>query len=288
MMITMPIQQARAAVRKGRRALIDLQLARRVKDIDAFLVSYPKSGRTWLRYLLSIYLAKVHAVPVKLDLQTTFEILPNFDLDRKRGLPVFTSSGDGSTLPLIAVSHRSYEQRFFAQKPIIMLVRDPRDVIVSAYFHQTQHKKRFSGTIPEFIVDHQFGIKSIIDYHNGWAAGLVNSPALVISYEDLSKNTEATVRQLLGFLKIPVHEEYLREAIAGAAFDRMKKVEKAKPIPGHAYNAENDDSSRVRKGKVGGYGDNLGADDILKIENMMRDGLTPAAVKLMAHSGYSI
>jgi hypothetical protein len=283
-----PIQQVRAAVRKGRRTLIDLQLSRRVADVDAFLVSYPKSGRTWLRYLLSIYLAKIHAVPVKLDLQTTFHILPNFDLDRARGLPVFTTSGDDNRLPLIAVSHRVYEPRFFAHKPVIMLVRDPRDVIVSAYFHQTQHKKRFSGSIPEFIVDEQFGIKSIIDYHNGWAEGLINSHALVVSYEDLSKNTEATVRRILDFLHIPLHEDHLHEAIAGAAFDRMKKVEKAKPIPGHDYNAQNDDSSRVRKGKVGGFNENLTDSDVAQIEAMMRQGLTPAAVKLMAHSGYSV
>ena len=288
MMITMPIKHARSAVRKGRRALIDLQLARKVKDVDAFLVSYPKSGRTWLRYLLSIYLAKVYAVPVKLDLATTFQVLPNFDLDRGRGLPVFASSGNDAKLPLIAVSHRKYEQRFFAQKPVIMLVRDPRDVVVSAYFHQTQHKKRFSGTIPEFLVDDEFGIKSIIDYHNGWAEGLGHSPALVISYEDLSKNTDATVRQILAFLKIPLNEEYLRDAIAGAAFDRMKQVEKAKPIPGHAYNADNADSSRVRKGKVGGYQDNLSPADVQKIEDMMRSGLSADAVKLMARSGYCV
>ena len=287
MMIDTPLKQARAAVRWGRRKMTDIRLANHVRDANAFLVSYPKSGRTWLRYLLSIYLAEIYNVPIKVDLETTFRILPNFDLDPHRGLPAFIQSGARLDLPMIAVSHRGYDQRFFAHKPVVMLVRDPRDVCVSAYFHQTRHKKRFSGTIKEFVDDDQFGIKSVIDYHNGWAAGLAHGPALVVSYEDLSRDPEATVQGILAFLNIPLDGSCLQNAIAGAAFDRMKQVEQTTRIPGHSYDPNEADSGRVRKGKVGAFGEHLSDADLERIAEMMRNHLSPAASRLMASSGYS-
>src|SRR3546814_9424585 len=45
---------------------------------DAFLTSYPKCGRTWLRYLLSHYLAETVGLGFQPDLVSTFRILPNF------------------------------------------------------------------------------------------------------------------------------------------------------------------------------------------------------------------
>src|SRR3546814_9338715 len=48
---------------------------------DAFLTSYPKCGRTWLRYLLSHYLAETVGLGFQPDLVSTFRILPNFDCD---------------------------------------------------------------------------------------------------------------------------------------------------------------------------------------------------------------
>src|SRR3546814_14117862 len=43
---------------------------------DAFLTSYPKCGRTWLRYLLSHYLAETVGLGFQPDLVSTFRILP--------------------------------------------------------------------------------------------------------------------------------------------------------------------------------------------------------------------
>src|SRR3546814_696322 len=56
---------------------------------DAFLTSYPKCGRTWLRYLLSHYLAETVGLGFQPDLVSTFRILPNFDCDPVRGVPAF-------------------------------------------------------------------------------------------------------------------------------------------------------------------------------------------------------
>src|SRR3546814_4449335 len=51
---------------------------------DAFLTSYPKCGRTWLRYLLSHYLAETVGLGFQPDLVSTFRILPNFDCEDRK------------------------------------------------------------------------------------------------------------------------------------------------------------------------------------------------------------
>jgi alcohol sulfotransferase len=287
MMSEMRLSSVRSAARWGRRKMLDLRLAIKAAEVDAFLVSYPKSGRTWLRFLLSCYLADLYHLPVETDLKTTFQVLPNFDLDPERGLPAFIGDRSSPPCPLIAVSHRQFDRRLFARTRVVMLVRDPRDVCVSAYFHQTRHKHRFAGTLHEFIGDPQFGIGSIIDYHNGWAAGLYPGVALIISYEELSRDPQEAVLRILHYLGIPADEGLIDRAIERAAFDRMKQDEKRTQIPGHTYDPTDAESSRVRKGKVGGFGEYLDTEQQLRISSMLRNGLSQEAAALIEHSGYA-
>lgn len=273
------------AYRHVRRIRNQALLERAAPSVDAFLVSYPKSGRTWLRFLLSHYFAQTAGLDFEPDLHSTFRVLPNFDRDAARGLPVFVGREHKVALPLIAVSHRAFEPRFFAGRPTIILVRDPRDVCVSAYFHETKHKHRFAGSIAEFIEDDSYGVPAIVRYHNGWAAGLRGNPSLVVSYEEMSSNTEAAVRRMLEFLKLPVDGEALLRAIDAARFSRMQKDEKKTGIPGHEYDRSDTESMRVRKGKVGGFADTLSPAEADRIVEICRQTLNPDAKELMRQSG---
>lgn len=273
------------AFKRVRRMRNRVLLERAAPSVDAFLVSYPKSGRTWLRFLLSSYLARVANLGFEPDLRSTFRVLPNFDRDKERGLPVFLGREHKVALPLIAVSHLAFESRYFAGHPTIILVRDPRDVCVSAYFHETKHKHRFSGSIAEFIEDETYGVPAIVRYHNGWADGLKNNPALVVSYEEMSGNTEAAVRRMLEFLKLPAKEPALQAAIDSARFSRMQKDEQKTGIPGHDYDRSDTESMRVRKGKVGGFADTLSPAEADRIVEICRQTLNLDAKELMRQSG---
>jgi Sulfotransferase domain len=269
-----------------RRTTNDIILRRLSGHVDAFLTSYPKSGRTWLRFLLSCYFARIAGLNFEPDLRSTFRVLPNFDRDRSRGLPAFEGRRSDGTLPLIAVSHRGYDRGLFSDRPIVMLVRDPRDVCVSAYFHETRHKHRFSGDISTFIEDEKFGVPAIIDYHNGWAEGLTNhARSLVVSYEAMHQDTVSTMVEILQFLGAPIDYEALAQAIESAKFDRMRKDEQKAGIPGHDYNLNDADSLRVRKGEVGGFGKYLSHAEAARIIEISSDRLTTGARSLMARSG---
>ncbi|MGB3711954.1 MAG: sulfotransferase domain-containing protein [Erythrobacter sp.] len=268
-----------------RRSGHDARLQDRLSQVDGFLVSYPKSGRTWLRYLLSIYFARRAELAFEPDLHSTFRVLPNFDLDKQRGLPAY-DGGSMGPLPLVAVSHRDYDAKLFGSVPVIVLLRDPRDVLVSSYFHQTRHKHRFDGSIGAFLDSPEFGAQSIADYHNRWASGLEDRRSLAISYEDMSANTESVVTRVLDFLGVPVDEQVLRDAVEKARFESMQKKERKTGIPGHEYDRKDADASRVRRGKVAGYEDYLSAAEGEYIRQVFAERLTEAAKQLYRPTGF--
>lgn len=249
--------------------------------VDGFLISYPKSGRTWLRYLLSCYFADLAELGFEPDLTTTFRVLPNFDRDSVRGIGAFTGNAKRDRMPLVLVSHLTYNSRLFLQRPVIFLVRDPRDVIVSAYFHATRHKKVFSGDIGAFLDDSSYGLPALFQFLNGWADGLEDRRHIVVSYEHMLREPEEAVGAILSFLNVEKRSGLLRNAIAAAQFDRMRDKERDQGIPGHDYDRSDTLSLRMRSGKAGGHTEWLTPAQSALILSRCQRELTPRARALL-------
>ncbi|MBK5265394.1 MAG: sulfotransferase domain-containing protein [Alphaproteobacteria bacterium] len=284
----MDLKLIRSLVRQVRQWQDEIYLRRVATNCDAFLVSYPKCGRTWLRFLLSNYFADIAGRDLKPDLTTTFQMLPNFDLDPVRGLPAFALQDQWPKLPLLAVSHRTYDERLFQDRPVIFMIRDPRDVMVSAYFHAVRHKQQFNGPIGTFLNVANYGLPAFVAYLNGWALGLAHRPHIILSYERLSAETAAAVTELLMFLNIEVRPDALDKAIEAARFDQMQAMEQKEGIPGHAYDRSDIQSLRMRSGKIGQYAEYLSPEEAALIIRRCQRALVPAARELFIHSGIDL
>lgn len=263
-------------------------LASMAMKADAFLVSYPKSGRTWFRFLLSSYFARALDLDTQVDLHSMFRILPNFDADPVRGLPAFAFPEMRPELPLIPVSHLQFRKRLFLNRPVIIMMRDPRDVIVSSYFHATRQKHSFQGGLEEFIADPERGLPALVRYLNGWAKGLENRKTHVLSYEKLMADTAAETAKVLSFLGCAVNPLELERAVEAGRFSAMKEQELSIGIPAHEYDRGDDESLRMRRGKVGGFTDYLNVGQIRLIEDACFRGLTPEAKRLLAGTGMPV
>lgn len=274
----------RWALRLPRRRADARFLQGAIGNIDGVLVSYPKSGRTWLRFALSCYFARAASLDLAPDLSTTFRVLPNLDRDPLRGLPAF-GFADDPAIPLIAVSHRPYDRTLFQDRPVIFLLRDPRDVVVSSYFHATRHKHRYQGSLQSFIRDPEVGLADLLRYLNGWATGLTGHPHHVVTYEAMTADPAAAIRGILIFLGLACDEGALIHAVEASRFDVMRKTEQRSGIPGHEYDRDDTESLRMRKGKAGGFRDYLDKDDIAFIETTCSTELNPQALGLVACTG---
>lgn len=278
----MSLKDMARAVRRHWRDEPHLRLA--AARADAFLVSYPKSGRTWLRYLLSCYLAESASLGFEPDLTSTFRVLPNFDHDPVRGITAFVGRDRDLDLPLVLVSHLPYRKQLFLDRPALFLVRDPRDVIVSAYFHATRHKKSFSGDIASFLDEPRYGLGALISYLNGWADGLKDRRHHIISYERMLSDPVTAVSAILSFLTVKVQPDILDRAIASARFDKMRERERDGGIPGHDYDRSDDQSMRMRNGQAGTFGQWLNEAQADHILERCRRELSPAGRALIAVS----
>ncbi len=273
----------------ARRKIEVYRLRRRAaREADGILASYLKAGRTWARYALSHYLNAQYGAGLSVDMESTFSLVPNFDGDPVRGLPAFRRlRAAREDLPLLAVTHLGYRKSRFAGVPVVFMVRDPRDMMVSAYFHATRHKHNFDGDIGAFLASEDLGVPRLLRYYRGWGEGLSHSPHLVLRYEDMKADTAGALREVIGFLCWPVDEARIAQAVEASAFDRMREQELRTGLPGHSYDRSEESSLRTRKGRVGGFTSDLSPEQADGILEALRAGLSEAAHRRLRLDSYS-
>lgn len=257
---------------------------RKLQAADYILMSWGKSGRTWLRVMLSRFYQIKHALP-----ENSFLQFDNLHAIHREIPRVFFTHGNY----LRNYTGRWHDKRDFYGKKIVMLARDPRDVAVSQYFQWRYRMvawKKYLNDYPphgadislfDFVMDQDAGLPCIIDFFNIWAKELSKTQDFVVlRYEDMRSRPEEALGSLLRFMGTPGTEEQIKQAVAFAAYDNMKNLETKKTfrlsgrrlVPG---DRENPDSYKVRRAKVGGYRDYFDESQIAEIDAILRASLSP-------------
>tara|TARA_B100001540_G_scaffold211565_1_gene186491 strand:- start:4036 stop:4998 length:963 start_codon:yes stop_codon:yes gene_type:complete len=245
---------------------------------DWVLMSWGKSGRTWLRVMLS------RAYTLKAGLPAS-ELL-DFDNLRKAD----------PSLPAVFFTHNNYLRDYtgnwqskahFKGRKIVLLVRDPRDVAVSQFFQwqfRMRPNKKFINDYPphgadidtwDFVLDRDAGVPRIVDYFNGWAAAMAElEDVLVVRYEDMRADPAAVLARILAFTGSDVSAQQVEEAVEFAAYENMKKMEQESFFKGSgarvkAADKDNPQSYKVRKAKVGGYRDYFTDEQCAELDDLV-------------------
>lgn len=239
--------------------------------VDVYIVSYPKSGRTWLRVILGKIICEQFKIDEKYLLNT-------IKLTLMAGCTTINWIHDGSGLGE-GYHFRKFrtDKSIFSQKKIIFLYRDPHDVMVSSYFHATKRIQKFTkfqGNISEFIRSQGFGIEKLITFYNIWYVNRhIPKDFLLVKYEELHHDTLETIKKIINYINLKdIDEELIIKAINFGSFDNMKKIEYNQSLKSKimvASKQDDNESYKVRKGKVGGYIDYLNQDDIDYIDRVI-------------------
>lgn len=263
---------------RGREEYYKLQAA------DVVIMSWGKSGRTWVRLMLSRFYQLKFGLPESSFLK--------FDNLKRRD----------HRIPGVLFTHGNYVRSYtnncdskedFYGKRLILLVRDPRDVAVSQFFQWKHRMRPWKKTInnypphgtdlslPDFVLNSQVGLSCIIDFLNEWPQELdLLSDVLIVRYEDLRNNPEDGLGRIVAFMKTPGTLEEIRGSVEYAAYDNMKILEKNQSVkaagrrlvPGEQSNP---DSYKVRRAKVGGYRDYFDEQTLAKMDRMTEEHLSP-------------
>jgi len=251
---------------------------------DWVLVSWGKSGRTWFRMMIS------RVYQVKFGLKG-HQLLGFDNLHRKnKNIPkVYFTHGN-----YLAdyTEHRDSKVDFYGKK-IVLLVRDPRDIAVSQFFQwkfRMRPRKKTINQYPtgegeveifDFVMRPQSGLKKIVDFMNLWAdeAGRIEE-LHVVRYEDLRRAPVETLGRLLEFIGTPGSAEQLADAVEFASVEKMRKLEAKRTfwLSGSRMapaDRSNPNSYKVRRGKVGGYRNDIAPEKIARIDALVTERLDP-------------
>lgn len=232
---------------------------------DAFVVSFPKCGRTWLRMMLGTALGEHYGVTVRNVRRFT-------DADvHHPGMPRVLATHDDSpqTKPANRVMR---DKRAYRGSSVVLLVRDPRDVIVSLYFHVTRRRGRpYEGDLADFVRDRTGSLASLLAFYDAWTPRLGDDNVLLVRYEDMHTDPGRELRRVLAFLGVErVADVTVDRAVTGASFERLQRMEREGSAPTRALRTvtiDDPESYKVRRGKVGGFVDYLDPEDIAAIDD---------------------
>jgi hypothetical protein len=255
---------------------------RRNKPVH-FLCSYPKCGRTWLRFILAQYLNRLYNLDMMIDLHSLFSLMPTDEHDYVKGVNAYRFQDD-PRFPLLLASHKSPQMEKFDRDKssrIVFILRSIPDVVVSNFFHRTHFMKCYKGGLKDFIRDPKEGVAQYCRYLNLWAPLLDSGRSLILTYEMLHEHTEKTVSNLLTFLDIPIDDVCLKEAVQLSTFDAMRAIEEESGMPDHQAQPDDPEDRRVRRGKVGGSTDYLDSEDLEYIKRTIESLLTDTAKSLL-------
>jgi hypothetical protein len=216
---------------------------------DTFLVSYPKSGNTWVRFLLANLIYPNETV----GFSNINRLLPAPGVLSKRFLRKLPR-------PRILKSHEPFDVRF---RKVIYLVRDPRDVVVSEYHFNL--KKRYiepdvtlEQFVKRFVAGETSSYGSWWEHAASWIAARHGNPAfLLVRYEDLLTDAIGETGKIAEFLGIHAGPERLQAAIERSSADRMRKLEKQQADQWTGTKNTRKEIPFVRAAKSGGWKETL-------------------------------
>jgi sulfotransferase family protein len=237
----------------------------RVYPDDTFLVSYPRSGNTWTRFLIANLVYPNEMVSF-LNIE---RLIPDTASQSNRALK-------RTSRPRIIKTHQYFDHRY---PKTIYIVRDPRDVALSYYDFQRKYRQIADGyPIEQYVDDFVRGRLGSEDWGT-WGENVASwvytrrwrNDFLLLRYEDMMQDTTRELASIGRFLGMAPDPARLERAVSLSSADRMRALEKAEQHKWVATRNRRQDIPFVRRATSGGWKNSLPESCVHKIESAWGD-----------------
>lgn len=194
-----------------------------VRDQDVFIVTYPKSGTTWMQEILPLVYSNGDLTPV--------QTIPNWQrvpwLEQKSGKALL----ENRPSPRLITTHLPYQlmpKSFSTSKAkVVYVTRNPKDALVSSFhYHNMASFLESPGTFDEFIhkfLEGKVMFGSWFDHIKSWWPLKDQDNLLFLTYEEMLQDIRGVLVKLGEFLGKQLSDDAI-EAIANQSkFDNMKR-----------------------------------------------------------------
>lgn len=233
-----------------------------VYSSDTFIVSFPKSGNTWMRFIVANILFSNYA---RIDFTNIEKLVPDIYQHRDSVLLRIKH-------PRILKSHEYFDPRY---KRLIYIVRDPRDVVISQYYF----------LIKNGMIDDDFKVDSFVDLFiegktsrfGNWGEnigswiGARKKDILLIRYEDLKTTTHESINSIANFFDKQLSEKQIQQIVDNTNFRELQKLEKSQWRNWKPIKKSRKDIPFFRSGKSGQWQNVLSNEAVDKIWNKWSD-----------------
>tara|TARA_B110000881_G_C18467125_1_gene459355 strand:+ start:96 stop:938 length:843 start_codon:yes stop_codon:yes gene_type:complete len=264
-----------------------------------WLASYPKSGNTWVRSIISSLLysddgnfsfelmSKVSQFPEKKYFKNFINDFGNFNQIKEKWISAQDMINLDNQIKVLKTHQGKYtvgkdsftnDQNTLAT---IYIVRDPRTLISSISNHYTLTFDEASNFLmtPQIIgnskrwEDKETGIKCLLgkwnDHYRSWTRNKSN--LLLIKYEDLIQNPENELEKIINFLKkylnIETNNNKNKKILETTSFKNLKEMEQKGLFRENVLNKKDENKvSFFHLGPANNWKDNLNEDVKNKIE----------------------
>ena len=238
---------------------------------DIWIVSYPKSGTTWVQQIVKLLQNGCKDDGRKID-----QAIPYVDKLSKD--PTFHYQVNLSELPFPRAfkSHLTYDLMPCGPPntktcKYIYVARNPKDVTVSLH-HDLQSRRVYpphfhcSDFIPIFMKGETvYG--NWFDHVLEWWAHKDDPNVLFIKYEDMKKDLSGSVQQIAEFIGCTITKEELEAVVKQSEFESMK----SNPLTNYSWKSEGLDKPFMRKGMVGDWKNHFSDEESAMFDTLYTD-----------------
>tara|TARA_B110000211_G_scaffold154012_1_gene174822 strand:+ start:4636 stop:5466 length:831 start_codon:yes stop_codon:yes gene_type:complete len=196
------------------------------EDEKILMYGYPKSGNTWLRFLLYNYCnLLLNNEEVETISYNRLNILQNNIMDR--GTTFLPEKG----FPLFYRTHRINKRTYNLFDKKIFIHRNPLDTLISSYYFFKDREVPFYDD-PKNLRDKLHNVDFYITYKiDEWIHFFntsVKCADIVMNYSNIKLDAEKELTELINFLEWNLNTKLIKKSVRFSSFNEVKKMGREK------------------------------------------------------------
>ncbi len=239
------------------------------------ITSYPKSGNTWLRFIIfRMYFDYVDFTSKNMEIY-----VPDFHNIYSNNKITFNEKLKGKKIFL--KTHLTYEKTpVFDSSKVILILRNPIDVLASIVNYYRIRELEIDEVVNEFSnlhtlirIKEKLNFPSWSEHLNSWLNS--NTDLLIINYNHLIDDFEFNLKKIFNFLNFKIDNKKITKIKEETNFTNLSKLEiyeKKNNISGFFNISVSDKKINfMNKGKIGNYSKVFNNEQVKKLEKSFGD-----------------
>jgi hypothetical protein len=243
---------------------------------DVFIVTYPRSGTTWMQMIL-------HQLTTdgSMDFPHIYEYCPWFESSGRSA-----DGFEGRPSPRLFKTHLPYRRIPRGPCKYIYIARDGKDIAVS-YYHLQRSHNGYQGTFEEFFdlfMRGQLNSGSWFAHVRGWWQHRHDPNVLFLRYEELLGDLEGSLRKIAAFCGLAIAEERFPSVLERCSFAFMKQHESQfDPLIGQLWEKGSQLNAFLRQGRSGEGKERLSPQQAARFERVFQKELGSTGIDFDAN-----